>query len=97
MITVSSSPKRANSPFYDGRDTGYASYRSQLWMRWPSAGPTETFGTLTRTTNSSHAEPGLGKIDRCPISEGSTNAGCVSMPRDRRCSRTQNPLRAVAE
>jgi glutamate---cysteine ligase / carboxylate-amine ligase len=35
----------ANSPFYDGRDTGYASYRSQLWMRWPSAGPTETFGT----------------------------------------------------
>jgi carboxylate-amine ligase len=35
----------ANSPFYDGRDTGYASYRSQLWMRWPSAGPTDTFGT----------------------------------------------------
>jgi carboxylate-amine ligase len=35
----------ANSPFYDARDTGYASYRSQLWMRWPSAGPTDTFGT----------------------------------------------------
>jgi len=35
----------ANSPFYDGRNTGYASYRSQLWMRWPSAGPTDTFGT----------------------------------------------------
>ena len=35
----------ANSPFYHGRDTGYASYRSQLWMRWPSAGPTDTFGT----------------------------------------------------
>ena len=35
----------ANSPFYDGRDTGYASYRSQLWMRWPSAGPTDIFGT----------------------------------------------------
>jgi glutamate---cysteine ligase / carboxylate-amine ligase len=35
----------ANSPFHDGRDTGYASYRSQLWMRWPSAGPTDTFGT----------------------------------------------------
>jgi glutamate---cysteine ligase / carboxylate-amine ligase len=35
----------ANSPFYDGRDTGYASYRSQLWMRWPTAGPTDTFGT----------------------------------------------------
>ena len=35
----------ANSPFYDGHDTGYASYRSQMWMRWPSAGPTDTFGT----------------------------------------------------
>ena len=35
----------ANSPFYGGRDSGYASYRSQLWMRWPSAGPTDTFGT----------------------------------------------------
>jgi carboxylate-amine ligase len=35
----------ANSPFHDGRDTGYASYRSQLWMRWPSAGPTDIFGT----------------------------------------------------
>jgi carboxylate-amine ligase len=35
----------ANSPFYDGRDTGHASYRSQLWMRWPSAGPTDRFGT----------------------------------------------------
>jgi carboxylate-amine ligase len=35
----------ANSPFSVGRDTGYASYRSQLWMRWPSAGPTDLFGT----------------------------------------------------
>jgi len=35
----------ANSPFYEGRDSGYASYRSQLWMRWPSAGPTDTFGS----------------------------------------------------
>jgi glutamate---cysteine ligase / carboxylate-amine ligase len=35
----------ANSPFCDGRDTGYASYRSQLWTRWPSAGPTDAFGT----------------------------------------------------
>jgi carboxylate-amine ligase len=35
----------ANSPFSDGRDTGYASYRAQLWERWPSAGPTEVFGS----------------------------------------------------
>lgn len=35
----------ANSPFWDGRDTGYASYRSQAWARWPSSGPTELFGS----------------------------------------------------
>ena len=34
-----------NSPFWSGRDTGYASYRSQVWNRWPSAGPNELFGT----------------------------------------------------
>ena len=35
-----------NSPFCEGRDTGYASWRSQVWNRWPSAGPTEAFGSL---------------------------------------------------
>jgi carboxylate-amine ligase len=34
----------ANSPFWQGEDTGYASYRSQVWLRWPSAGPNEIFG-----------------------------------------------------
>jgi carboxylate-amine ligase len=33
----------ANSPFWQGSDTGYASYRSRAWQRWPSAGPTEVF------------------------------------------------------
>jgi glutamate---cysteine ligase / carboxylate-amine ligase len=32
-----------NSPFWQGADTGYASYRSQVWRRWPSAGPTDQF------------------------------------------------------
>jgi carboxylate-amine ligase len=36
----------ANSPFAEGRDTGYASWRAQMWARWPSAGPTEQFGDL---------------------------------------------------
>ena len=36
----------ANSPFSRGRDTGYASWRAQVWSRWPSAGPTEQFGDL---------------------------------------------------
>lgn len=33
-----------NSPYWQGRDTGYSSYRSQVWNRWPSAGPYEPFG-----------------------------------------------------
>ncbi|MFD9006470.1 glutamate--cysteine ligase [Streptomyces sp. NPDC059582] len=38
----------ANSPFWQGRDTGYASYRNRVWGRWPSAGPTELFGSEER-------------------------------------------------
>jgi carboxylate-amine ligase len=34
-----------NSPFWQGRDSGYASFRSQVWGRWPSAGPTGLFGS----------------------------------------------------
>jgi carboxylate-amine ligase len=34
-----------NSPFWHGEDTGYASYRTQVWDRWPSAGSTEVFGS----------------------------------------------------
>jgi carboxylate-amine ligase len=33
----------ANSPFHDGQDTGYASYRRILWDQWPTAGPTRRF------------------------------------------------------
>jgi glutamate---cysteine ligase / carboxylate-amine ligase len=33
----------ANSPYWYGRDTGFASWRSQVWGRWPSAGPAEPF------------------------------------------------------
>lgn len=36
----------ANSPFYHGRDTRYASWRSHSWSQWPSAGPVERFGSL---------------------------------------------------
>ncbi len=32
-----------NSPYWRGRDTGYASWRTQVWTRWPTAGPTEPF------------------------------------------------------
>ncbi|WP_426592150.1 carboxylate-amine ligase [Cellulomonas sp. McL0617] len=33
-----------NSPSWQGTHTGYASYRSQVWGRWPTAGPTAPFG-----------------------------------------------------
>ncbi|MET8522326.1 glutamate--cysteine ligase [Nocardioides sp. NPDC004968] len=35
----------ANSPFWQGGDSGYASYRSQAMTRWPTNGPTEVFGS----------------------------------------------------
>ncbi|WP_225833764.1 glutamate--cysteine ligase [Streptomyces sp. NK08204] len=38
----------ANSPFWQGQDTGYAGYRSRLWARCPSSGPTELFGSAER-------------------------------------------------
>jgi carboxylate-amine ligase len=38
----------ANSPFWQGRDSSYASFRYQAWGRWPSSGPTEPFGTAQR-------------------------------------------------
>ncbi len=36
----------ANSPYAEDRDTGYASWRAQVWSRWPTAGPTERFGDV---------------------------------------------------
>src|SRR3954447_11640981 len=34
----------ANSPFWRGVDIGHASWRSQVWNRWPTAGSREPFG-----------------------------------------------------
>ncbi|WP_082309199.1 glutamate--cysteine ligase [Leucobacter musarum] len=35
----------ANSPMWGGEDSGYASQRYQVWSRWPTAGPTDIFGS----------------------------------------------------
>ncbi|KQY51707.1 MULTISPECIES: glutamate--cysteine ligase [unclassified Nocardioides] len=35
----------ANSPYWQGTDSGYDSYRSQALTRWPTNGPTEVFGS----------------------------------------------------
>jgi carboxylate-amine ligase len=36
----------ANSPFWLGEDTGYASYRTQVWSRLPTTGPPAPFSSL---------------------------------------------------
>ncbi|WP_030436372.1 glutamate--cysteine ligase [Actinoplanes subtropicus] len=36
----------ANSPLFGGRDTGYASWRSMMWERWPTVGPTPYLESL---------------------------------------------------
>ncbi|WP_432495305.1 carboxylate-amine ligase [Kineococcus gypseus] len=33
-----------NSPYWQGVDTGHASYRSRVWDRWPTAGPSAAVG-----------------------------------------------------
>lgn len=35
----------ANSPFWLGVDTGYASFRTELWRRWPMAGTPQVFSS----------------------------------------------------
>lgn len=40
----------ANSPFWQGQDTGCDSYRTELWCRLPTAGPPPYF-LITRTIN----------------------------------------------
>lgn len=37
----------ANSPFWNGADTGFESYRTQAWNRWPSSGPSAIHGSVT--------------------------------------------------
>src|SRR5690606_7337785 len=34
-----------NSPFWNGEDSGYRSFRTQVWQRWPVAGPYARFGS----------------------------------------------------
>jgi carboxylate-amine ligase len=38
----------ANSPFWQGNDTGYDSYRTELWCRLPTAGPPPHFADCDR-------------------------------------------------
>lgn len=55
-----------NSPFCNGQDTGYASYRSQAWNRWPTAGPFEIFGSAA----SYHAQVRDILLSGVPLDKG---------------------------
>jgi carboxylate-amine ligase len=37
----------ANSPFWNGVQTGFESYRTQAWNRWPTAGPSGIYGNYS--------------------------------------------------
>lgn len=56
----------ANSPFWQGADSGYASYRSQAMARWPTSGPTELFGSAVAYSDHLRLLTGTG----VPIDEG---------------------------
>ncbi|WP_330460916.1 glutamate--cysteine ligase [Streptomyces sp. NBC_00820] len=52
----------ANSPFWQGEDSEYASYRSRVWNRLPSAGPVDVFGSADRYHEQVRAMLGTGVL-----------------------------------
>lgn len=64
----------AGSPYFDGADTGYASYRSVLWSRWPTAGPVLPFASAAEydavvaalVATGTVADPGMVYFDVRP-------------------------------
>lgn len=53
----------ANSPFWQGRDTGYASYRTELWGRWPFSGPPGLFASRAEYDALAEALVATGSIE----------------------------------
>lgn len=53
----------ASSPFWEGRDTGYASYRTVWFDRWPTAGAPATFGSRAAYDELVGALVACGAID----------------------------------
>lgn len=52
----------ANSPFIQGEETGFASWRSQMMGRWPSSGASEVFGSVDSYTQLVEAMVGSGVL-----------------------------------
>lgn len=53
----------ANSPFWLGDDTGYASFRSEVWRRWPMAGTPEPFSSYAEYEEVVEALIRTGSVD----------------------------------
>lgn len=53
----------ANSPFWLGDITGYASYRTLLWSQWATSGPPLTFASLTEYRELAQAMIDIGAIE----------------------------------
>jgi carboxylate-amine ligase len=52
----------ANSPFWQGSDSAYASYRYQVWGRWPCSGPTAWFGSASAYAQTVQAMVGTSTV-----------------------------------
>ena len=53
----------SNSPFWQGRDTGFASYRTEIWARWPTAGFPPVLGTRAHYDDLVDELLSIGAID----------------------------------
>jgi carboxylate-amine ligase len=53
----------ANSPFWLGDVTGYASYRTLLWSQWATSGPPLTFASLDEYRELAQAMIDIGAIE----------------------------------
>ncbi len=53
----------ANSPFWLGQDTGYASYRTEVWSRWPLSGPPLPFAAKAEYDATIAGLVGVGIIE----------------------------------
>jgi carboxylate-amine ligase len=52
----------ANSPFWFGATTGYASFRTQAWNRWPTSGPQSLHGSADAYAELMSTMVGTGAI-----------------------------------
>jgi len=53
----------ANSPFWLGEDTDYASYRTEIWSRWPISGPSLLISSQEEHDQLAQALIAIGAIE----------------------------------